>query len=405
MPRHAPIGDCVHVRWCGCAAAGRRRAPRAHQLRDEHGIGLVVADVIVVGRARFVVERHEISLRIQPAPHLHRVCRPFGVPRGFLVAHPLHADRPADLTSQKCRLEPGIVGRRAPVALRSVQPDHTHAIARHLEKLRDAVAHAVRLHVVGIDRHLLVRRVRHRMRRADGRVPLERHLVARFDDGCRVRKGGLGIPGHHRPRARRRCRAAHEVEEVCRCRKRRRRRLLPADLELACGPDGVFFTLAHDRDVVAFRHHSDEPGDAAYRRLVDAEQLRACHRRLHVAGVHHARQVDVHGPLQRPIDLGGNVVSFRRLPDHFEILHCLHSCRAGGRVDISAGQRDVEPLAADQFAVGDLFRRIALRRDDAISDGQLIDRQAKLRRRHVEQDSSRFGRHAAHRPAVHLNRI
>ena len=36
-------------------------------------------------------------------------------------------------------------------------------------------------------------------------------------------------------------------------------------------------------------------------------------RRLHVARMNHARQLDVHGPFQRAVHFGGNVVALRRL--------------------------------------------------------------------------------------------
>ena len=119
---------------------------------------------------------------VEPAAHLERVRRALRVPRGFFLPHPLHAHRPADLLREERRLEPGIVCRRAAVGLRPFHPDDAHAIARHLEELRDAVAQPVRLHVVGIDRQLIVRRIGHRVRRADRRVALERHLVLGLDD-------------------------------------------------------------------------------------------------------------------------------------------------------------------------------------------------------------------------------
>ena len=65
---------CVVVRRFGMAymldgvarAAARRLAlALPGQLRDQHGVGLVVAEVVVVGGARVVVERHEIALRVE----------------------------------------------------------------------------------------------------------------------------------------------------------------------------------------------------------------------------------------------------------------------------------------------------------------------------------------------------
>ena len=114
------------------------------------------------------------------------------------MPHPLHANRPADLLRQECRLEAGVVGGRAAVALRALHPDDAHLIARHLQKLGDAVPHAIGLHVVGVDRHLTVRRIGRGMGRTDGRVPLERNIVFGFDDLRRARQRRVGIPHHVR---------------------------------------------------------------------------------------------------------------------------------------------------------------------------------------------------------------
>ena len=55
--RHPPVRDDVHVRRRGRAAARRRGAPHARELRDQHGVVFVVPEVIVVGGAGVVVER------------------------------------------------------------------------------------------------------------------------------------------------------------------------------------------------------------------------------------------------------------------------------------------------------------------------------------------------------------
>ena len=83
------------------------------------------------------------------------------------MPHPLHANRPADLLGQERRLEARVIGGRAAVPLRSFHPDDAHLFPRHLEKLGDAVPQTVGFHVVGIDRHLAVRRIGHGMGRTD----------------------------------------------------------------------------------------------------------------------------------------------------------------------------------------------------------------------------------------------
>ena len=120
--------------------------------------------------------------------------------------------------------------------------------------------------------------------------------------------------------------------------------------------------------------------------------------------MNHARQLHVHGPFQRAVHLGGNVVALRRLADDLEFLHRLHLGHAGGRVDVVARQRDVESLSADQFSVGDALGRIGLHRDHAVADRKLIDRHAEPRGSHLQQHPPRLGRDAPHGPAIPLDR-
>ncbi len=115
---------------------------------------------------------------------------PLVVPRRFFVAASTATRTgPTDLFGQERRFEAGIVGSGAAVDLRAIHVDHAHVLARHVEELRDAGAQAVRLHVVRIDRHLPVGRVRQRVRRADGRVSLEGHFVFGFDHSLGTREG------------------------------------------------------------------------------------------------------------------------------------------------------------------------------------------------------------------------
>jgi hypothetical protein len=71
--------------------------------------------------------------------------------------------------------------------------------------------------------------------------------------------------------------------------------------------------------------------------------------RLDVARVDHARQLHVDRPLERAVDLGRDVVALRRLPDVFQVLNRLELRLTCGRVDVVAGERDVEPPAANQL--------------------------------------------------------
>ncbi len=66
-----------------------------------------------------------------------------------------------------------------------------------------------------------------------------------------------------------------------------------------------------------------------------------------VPRVNHARQFDVHRPLQRAVHLRRNVVAPWRLAYHFEFRNGFCPGHAGGGVDIVSGKRDVELFSAD----------------------------------------------------------
>ena len=245
----------------------------------------------------------------------------------------------------------------------------------------DAFAHAVRLHVVGIDRQLVVRRIGHRVRRTDRGVSLERDLVLGFDDFRRGHHRRVRIADDARRRARCRLRGAHEAVEIFGRRERRRRRLLPVHLQLARRLNRLLLALAHHRDVVALAHHLDEAGHVLHRGLVDAHELRARDRRLHVARVQHAGHFGIHRPLQRAIHLRRDVVALRRLADDLELIDVLEPRRARRRVDVAAGERGVELASADQLAIRDALRRIGRDRHDAVADRELRNRHTESRRR------------------------
>ena len=96
MLRRPAVRDRVHLRRRGRAAARRRRVPHAGELRDQHGVELVVAEMVVVGRARLEVERDEIALRVEPAAHLDGERRPLRVPGRFLLRiHCTRTGRPS----------------------------------------------------------------------------------------------------------------------------------------------------------------------------------------------------------------------------------------------------------------------------------------------------------------------
>ena len=121
--------------------------------------------------------------------------------------------------------------------------------------------------------------------------------------------------------------------------------------------------------------------------------------------MHHAGQLDVHGPFQRPIHFGRNIIALGGLAHHLQFLYGLHLGQAGGGIDVGAGERHMEALAANEFAVGHFLGWVSLERNDAIADGELIGRYAKALRRQFQHHAAGFGRHPPGRPAVGLDGI
>ena len=85
--------------------------------------------------------------------------------------------------------------------------------------------------------------------------------------------------------------------------------------------------------------------------------------------MNHAGGLNVAGPSQRAVHLGGYVVALRRLAHHLEFLYRFHLGHTGCRVDVVTGQRDIESLSSDQFAVGDFPGGIRFHTDHALADG------------------------------------
>jgi hypothetical protein len=121
--------------------------------------------------------------------------------------------------------------------------------------------------------------------------------------------------------------------------------------------------------------------------------------------VHHARKLDVDGPFQRAVHLRGDVVALRRLADDPEILHGLDLGRAGGCVDIVAGQRDVESFPPRSSPYVTLFEGSDLTVTSALLTGEIRHGHCQPGRGHVEQHAASLGGHAPHRPTVGLDRV
>ena len=121
--------------------------------------------------------------------------------------------------------------------------------------------------------------------------------------------------------------------------------------------------------------------------------------------MHHVRKPDVHGPLERSVHFGRDVVSRQRPADDLQVLHRLDARYSGGRVYVASREHDIKASAADQLSVRDRTGRIPLYRDHAVADSELVHGHAELPRRHLQQDPAGLCGDAAHGPAVTLDRV
>ena len=118
-------------------------------------------------------------------------------------------------------------------------------------------------------------------------------------------------------------------------------------------------------------HHLDETRDIAHRGLVDGAHGGADRRRPHDAAMQHVGDAHVVHIFELPRDHRCHVETRHRLAEHRPIARRL-AWRRGT-------ERHVELPASDEFAIGDACGAIGSRTDDAIHDGQLLNRHGKTR--------------------------
>ena len=154
-------------------------------------------------------------------------------------------------------------------------------------------------------------------------------------------------------------------------------------------------------------------GDAGERCLVDADRRCTGDRRAHHARMQHAGQTDITGKILLAEHFFREIDATRRLADDLVILVALQ-WRIGGdvvRVSPQAIPAHIraEGFATDDLPVGNLPRRIAARRDDAVLGLQFGDRHRQRPGRFRQQDLARLcgrlhQRRAAPRDALRATR-
>ena len=332
--------------------------------------------------AHFVLPIDDVAAGVERRPRAAHHGRPVRLPVMLLLAHPLHAHRPAGQSArEQSRVGCRIVGAVVAVAARAFHVDAAHLLLGKAQHLGDRLAqreHALRV-------------------RPDGqRIAIERSDGAGRPDRA-VHLVGTAIHGLQRPRGGRRLRVLvgddmifsrqglDNARDVCFVRKLRRdipfcRRSECMHrghrLELALGDDAKKAAVAHDLDDA--RHFFGIT-------RVDRLQPRAIAWRPHHTRMHHARQAqvvhvaDAAGHFSRDID------ARQRLADDFQ--------RVGGfqlRCRLCGHMQDV---AGNQIAVGGAA--IIGPYDRARLGAQPIRRDTKTLRRDADQDFPHLRRRVA----------
>src|SRR6185437_17059671 len=307
------------------------------------------------------------------------------------------------LLREERRFETCVVCSSTAIHLRAIHVDDTHLLPRHTEELRYTRAMAVRLHVVGIDRHLPIRRVSQRVGRTNGRVSLKGDCKFCFDDVLGGFKRRVRITLDER--LTRRCGggATHIVEQLAGSGEGRGSGSLPLRLELPCGADGLFFALTNHRYIVAAADYANKAWHIADRGFVDSLQYGSGKRRPDIARMNHAWQFHVYRPPQRSVHLRGDVVSLVRPAHDAQVADGLAGSLAGRQVNATSSERDVEALATDQFGVGHRPVRIGLYKDGGIGDCEHFDGHRQVLAAQFQQYPARFRSYPAHGATVSLH--
>ena len=318
-----------------------------------------------------------------------------------LIAHVLHAHRLAHQLRHDGRIHGHIARIVAAVGARSRHPDRVNLFHRDAETAGDALRREMRLLRAGPHRDGPVgAHIGDRAARSHAGMGLERPFIFGFDDFRGLGESGLDVAllllvrfGDGR--------LADVVVEL-RLIDERIGDLRPGHLQLLRGFDRVPFPGRDHADEVALADKlgARNAGDGGF---IHRDHGRARDGRADHAAMQHAVDADVRDPGAGAEHLALDVQARRRGADDFVLLVALGlgGCGQRQRVAILVVPADLrmEIAAADHLGIADLLRRIAHNRNDAVIDGQPLDRHAQFLGRAGDEHAARFGAGHAQRRA------
>ena len=151
----------------------------------------------------------------------------------------------------------------------------------------------------------------------------------------------------------------------------------PGDFQFGGGLDRLPGFLRDHADEILADHHLHHTRHIFDGTFVHADDRRAHRGRTHHASVQHAGQANVVHVFELPGGHGGHVGTADRLAEHGPFARVF---ALGIPVE-----REIELPAADQLAVGNLFRCIRASTDDAVRGRELVHRNAEALGRDLEQ--------------------
>ncbi len=323
---------------------------------------------------------------------------PLRVPSGPLLAHVLYAHCFADRPCHDGSIRRRIIGVVAAVGARPHRPDCPDLVDRDAEHVGDAVANEMRFLRAGPASHLAVLDFDNGAGGTHGRVRLKRPLVLGFNDASCAPERVLDVADLLGLFALADRRLADVIIERGSVREWRRR-VGPLYLQLFRRLNGIPFSV-RDNAEEAFVPDNLSARDVLDRTFIDLDRQGTGDRRPDHTAMHHARHFDIGDEILLAEHLRRYILTPNRPPDDLVFAWFLWLRLAGsvqGVADFLVPvELNVEILPPNQLCVARLLGIITLGVNNAVRNGQLVNRQHEFLCCHFDQHPARLGCCSAH---------